>query len=132
VNPGFNIIEEKHYPDEIFDTKIGIIEMLKIVKDEKTLPYEFAVIGLDTLLFYASEPEKIARYINDLLRDKANFLTRKQYIIQVLIRGEIEVIESNDRPRLYYKNKEFLLYDVFGRVKQIRSKHFLAPLNLQS
>ena len=132
MNSGFNIIEEQHYSDEVFEAKIGIIEMLKIVKDEKALPYEFAVIGLDALLFYANEPEKIARYINDLLRDKANFLTRKQYIIQVLIRGELEVIESNDRPRLYYKNKEFLLYDIFGRVKQIRSKHFLAPLNLQS
>lgn len=106
--------------------------MLKIVKDEKTLPYEFAVTGLDTLLFYASEPEKVARYINNLLRDKANFLTRKQYTIQVLVRGELEVIESNERPRLHYMNKEFLLYNIFGRVKQIRSKHFLAPLNLQS
>jgi len=132
VNPGFNIIEEKHYPNEVFETKIGIIELLKIVKDEKTLPYEFTITGLDALLYYASEPEKIARYINDLLRDKANFLTRKQYIIQVLIRGELEVIESNDRPRLHYMNKEFLLYDIFGRTKQIRSKHFLAPLNLQS
>lgn len=132
MEPGFNIIEEQRYKDEVFEARMGIIEMLKIVKDEKTLPYEFAVTGLDTLLFYASEPEKIARYINDLLRDKANFLTRKPYIIQVLIRGKLEVIESNDRPKLHYMNKEFLLYDIFGRVKQIGSKHFFAPLNLQS
>jgi len=132
VNSGFNIFEEKYYPDKVFKTKIGIIELLKIVKHEETLPYEFVVTGLDALLFYANEPEKIARYINDLLGNKANFLTRKQYIVQVLIKGQLEVVEGNDRPRLHYKNKEFLLYKVFGRVKQIGSKHFLAPLNLWS
>ena len=133
MNPGFNIIEyNKNYLDEMFDKKMGIIEFLRLLREEETLPFEFAVTGLDVLLYYSDKPDKIARYISDLLRDRANFLTRKQYIIQIIVKGKLEVIETNERPWLHYMDKKFLLHDIFGRVKQVRVKHFIAPLNLQS
>ncbi len=132
MNPGFNIIEYKDYLDEIFDKKIGIIEFLRLLREEENLPFGFAVTGLDALLYYSDRPGKISRYISDLLCDRANFLTRKQYIIQVLVNGGLEVIETNDRPWLLYRGKKFQLHEIFGRVKQVGLKHFLAPLNLQS
>jgi len=83
-------------------------------------------------LYQAKDIEEISRYISNLLQDAANFLVRGNYIIQIIIEGELFVVETYERPRVKYKNKEFLLYPIFGKVKQVDLKHFIAPLNLQS
>jgi len=129
---GFNIIEKKEYLDQIFKDKMSIIEFLRQVYREEKLPPNFAVVGIENLLYYSEEPEKISRKIRNLLQDAANFFVRGNYIIQILIEGKIEVIESSERPRINYKDKQILLYPIFGRVKQVDLKHFIAPLNLQS
>ncbi|GAI42779.1 unnamed protein product, partial [marine sediment metagenome] len=59
-------------------------------------------------------------------------LVSGSYIIQLVIEGDIQVVESTEKPRVLYKNEEFNLYPVIGRVKQLDLKHFHAPLNLQS
>jgi hypothetical protein len=127
---GFNIIEKTN--PKIFQEKLSIIEFLRKIRKEEKLPFNFAVIGLDALLYYAEDREKISKYIRDMLQDHANFLTTGNYIIQIIIEGTLRVVESSERPRVQYKEEEFLLYPIFGRVKQIDLKHFLAPLNLLS
>ncbi|RLI08131.1 hypothetical protein DRO24_01775 [Candidatus Bathyarchaeota archaeon] len=132
MNIGFNIIEKREYPDKIFKERVSIIEFLRKVLKESKLPYNFAVFGLEALLYHAEDMDEISRYIRNLLQDKTNFLVRGNYIIQMAIDGKIEVVETYERPRIKYKDKEFLIYPIFGRVKQIDLKHFIAPLNLQS
>lgn len=127
---GFNIIERGD--PEIFEDKLSITEFLRKIREEERLPYNFAVTGLDTLLYSAEDREETERYIRTLLQDVANFLVAGNYIIQVVVEGDLYVVESYERPRVRYKGEEILLYPVFGRVKQIDIKHFLAPLNLLS
>ena len=127
---GFNIIEETN--PQIFEEKISIIEFLRKLRQEEKFSYNFAITGVDTLLYYAEDREKVSKYIREILQDHANFLVAGNYIIQVVIEGTLHVVESFERPRVKYKEEEFLLYPIFGRVKQIDLKHFLAPLNLLS
>jgi len=132
MNIGFNIIEKKEYQNQIFKDRMSVVEFLKKVYREEKLPLNFAVFGIENLLYYSEEPEKISIKIRNLLQDAANFLVRGNYIIQIVIEGEIEIVESSERPRINYKDKQILLYPIFGRVKQVDLKHFIAPLNLQS
>ena len=127
---GFNIIEKIN--PQIFKEKISIIEFLRRIRNEEKFPYNFAITGVDTLLYHAEDIEKVSTYIREILQDHANFLVAGNYIIQVVMEGTLHVVESLERPRVKYKGKEFLLYSIFGRVKQIDLKHFLAPLNLLS
>jgi len=127
---GFNIIHRSN-PD-IFKERISIIQFLKDLNDGKRFPPDFAVYGLDSLLYYADDRERIAKYIRNILQDNANHLASGNYIIQIIIEGEIKVVESDERPRVVYKNEEFPLYPVIGRMKRLDLKHFHAPLNLQS
>ena len=127
---GFNIIEKTN--PEIFREKISIIEFLRRTRKEEKFPYNFAVTGLDTLLYYTEDKKEISRYIRKTLQDHANFLDRGNYIIQIVIDGTLHIVESYEKPRVRYKGEEFLIYPIFGRVKQIDLKHFLAPLNLTS
>lgn len=129
---GFNIIEKKEYSNQIFKDRMSIVEFLRQVYREEKLPFNLAVFGIENLLYYSEEPEKISRTIRNLLQDAANFLVRGNYIIQIVVEGKIEIVESSERPRVNYKEKQFLLYPVFGRVKQADLKHFIAPLNLLS
>jgi len=129
---GFNIIKLQQYQDKIFPDKLSIIEFLRKVFREEKLPYNISVFGLEELLYQAEDLDKISKYISNLLQDAANFFVRGNYIIQILIEGDLFVVEIYERPRVKYKNKEFLLYPIFGKVKQIDLKHFIAPLNLQS
>ena len=127
---GFNIIEKTN--PEIFKEKMSIIEFLRKVRKEEKLPNNFAVIGLDTLLYYTKDREKVSRYIRNTLQDHANFLVRGNYIIQIVMEGTLHIVETYERPRVKYKDQEFLIFTIFGRVKQVDLKHFLAPLNLTS
>jgi uncharacterized protein YihD (DUF1040 family) len=127
---GFNIIQKNN--PYIFKDKISIIQFLKDLSDGKGFPRDFAVYGLDTLLYYASDRDEVAKYIRNILQDYANHLVAGNYIIQLVIEGDIKVVESDERPRVVYKNEEFHLYPVIGRVKRLDLKHFHAPLNLQS
>jgi len=127
---GFNIIEKTN--PEIFKEKISIIEFLRKIRKEEKFPYDFAVTGLDTLLYYTEDKKEISEYIRKTLQDHANFLDRGKYIIQIVIDGTLHIVESSERPRVKHKEEEFLLYPIFGRVKQVDIKRFLAPLNLTS
>ncbi len=129
---GFNIIERKEYSNYIFKERMSVVEFLRRVYREGELPLNFAVFGIENLLYYSEEPEKISREIRNLLQDAANFFVRGNYIIQILIEGRIDVVESSERPRINYKDKQILLYPIFGRVEQVDLKHFIAPLNLSS
>jgi hypothetical protein len=126
---GFNIIERSN--PELFDEQLSIMEFLKRIAEEE-FPLNFAVTGLDALLYYAEDRDKISRYIRDILQDHANLLIKGNYIIQIAIEGTLHIVESFERPRIKYREEEFLLYPIFGRVKQVDAKHFLAPLNLLS
>ena len=129
---GFNIIEKREYLNQIFEDRMSIIEFLRMVQRKETLPLNLAVFGLENLIYYSEESEKVSKKIRNLLQDAANFLVRGNYIIQIVVDGKIEIIESFERPKVNYKNKQILLYPIFGRVKQVDLKHFIAPLNLQS
>ncbi len=127
---GFNIIEGR-YP-RIFKEKISIIQFLKDLTDSKRFPRDFAVYGLDSLLYYSQDREEIAKYVWNILRDQANQLVARSYIIQFIINGNLKVGESDEKPIVVYKNEEFSLYPVIGRVKRLDIKHFYVPLNLLS
>jgi len=132
MNIGFNIIEKKEYSNQIFKDRMSIVEFLRQVYREEKLPLNLSVFGIESLLYYSEEPEKISRKIRNLLQDAANFLVRGNYIVQIVVDGKIEIVESSERPRVNYKDKQILLYPIFGRVKQVDLKHFIAPLNLLS
>ncbi|RKX76683.1 MAG: hypothetical protein DRP87_11195 [Spirochaetes bacterium] len=127
---GFNIIEKSN-PD-IFREKISIIQFLKGLNEARRFPPDFAVYGLDAFLYYAQDRDETSKYIRNILQDNANHLVSGNYIIQIVIEGDIKVVESDERPRVVYKNEEFHLYPVIGRVKRLDLKHFHSPLNLQS
>ena len=129
---GFNVIEKKEYSNHIFKDRMSIVEFLRQVYREEKLPLNLSVFGIESLLYYSEEPEKISRKIRNLLQDIANFLVRGNYIIQIVVDGKIEIVESSEKPRINYKDKQIILYPIFGRVKQVDLKHFIAPLNLQS
>lgn len=119
---GFNLIEKSH--PEIFEEKIGIIEFLRRIMKGEKLSYNLAVIGLDTLLYYAEDEEGISRHVRNILQDHANSFVAGNYIIQIIIEGNLYVVESSERPRVKYREEELLLYPIFGRVKQVDVKHF--------
>ena len=127
---GFNVIDKTN--PYIFREKISIIQFLKDLSYGERFPRDFAVFGLDSLLYYAEDRDEIARYIRNILQDNANYLVAGSYIIQLVMEGDIKIVESDERPRIIYKNEEFHLYPVIGRVKRLDLKHFHAPLNLQS
>lgn len=127
---GFNIIEKSN--PNIFREKISIIQFLKDLADDKRFARDFAVCGLDSLLYYAHDRDEIAKYIRNILQDNANQLVAGNYIIQLIIEGHIKIIESDEKPIVVYKNEEFHLYPVIGRVKRVDMEHFHAPLNLLS
>ncbi len=129
---GFNIMEKKEYSNQVFKERMSIVEFLRQVYREEKLPLNLAVFGIESLLYYSEEPDKISRKIRNLLQDAANFLVRGNYIIQIVVEGKIEIVETSEKPRINYKDKQILLYPIFGRVKQVDLKHFIAPLNLQS
>ncbi|GAB6076776.1 hypothetical protein [Desulfurobacterium crinifex] len=129
---GFNILEKKECKNELFKDRMSIVEFLRQVYREKKLPRDFAVYGLEEMLYRSKNPDRLSRKVWHLLTDAANFLTRNYYIIQIVIDGKIEIIEDSEKPVVNYKNKRFRLYPIFGRVKQKDLKHFIAPLNLQS
>jgi len=129
---GFNILEKREYRNELFNEKMSIIEFLRQIYKEENLPRDFAIFGLEELLYCSEDPDKLSKEIWRLLTDAANFLTRGYYIIQIVIDGKVEIIEDSEKPVVNYKNKRFRLYPIFGRVKQKDLKHFIAPLNLQS
>ncbi|RLE09568.1 hypothetical protein DRJ04_09800 [Candidatus Aerophobetes bacterium] len=127
---GFNIIHKSN--PNIFKEKFSIIQFLKDLMNGKKFHPDFAVYGLDSLLYYAEGRDEIAKYIRNILQDNANHLVAGNYIVQIVIEGDIKVVESDERPKVVYKNEEFHLYPVIGRVKRLDLKHFHAPLNLQS
>jgi hypothetical protein len=127
---GFNIIEGR-YP-RIFKEKISIIQFLKDLSVDKRFARDFAIYGLDSLLYYAHDRDEISQYIRNILQDNANQLVAGNYIIQLIIEGSIKVIESDKRPKIVYKNAEFYLYPVIGKVNRVDMNHFHAPLNLSS
>ena len=130
IDIGFNIIHRSN-PD-IFRERISIIQFLGDLNRGSRFPPDFAVFGLDSLLYYVEDREKMAKYIRHTLQDNANYLTSGNYIIQIVIEGDIKVVESDEKPRVVYKDEEFPLYSVIGRLKRVDLKHFYAPLNLQS
>jgi len=127
---GFNIIEKNS--NEIFKNRISIIQFIKELVDQKRFLPDFGITGLDTLLYYSKNREEIAKYIRNVLQDNANHLVSGSYIIQIVIEGDLQVVEDAEKPRVIYKNEEFNLYSTFGRLKRLDLKHFYAPLNLQS
>lgn len=127
---GFNIIERTN--PNIFKERISIIQFLKDLGEGKKFASDFAIYGLDSLLYYSQDRDEIAKYIRNILQDNANHLVTGSYIIQLVMEGDIKVVESDEKPRLVYKNEEFHLYPIIGRVKRLDLKHFHAPLNLQS
>ena len=76
--------------------------------------------------------QRIEKKFKNILQDNVNNLVIGNYIIQIVVEGDIQVVENAEKPRVIYKNEEFNLYTIIGRVKRIDLKHFLAPLNLQS
>jgi len=129
---GFNIIEKGEYTNHIFKDRMSIVEFLRQVYRKEKLSLNLSIFGIETLLYYSKEPEKLSKKLRNLLQDAANFLVRGHYIIQVVVNDKIEVVESSERPRINYKDKQILIYPIFGRVNQVDLKHFLAPLNLLS
>ena len=129
-NQPYYIIEKSN--KDIFKDKISIIEFIKNLIIQKRFYPDLAVIGLDALLYYSEKREEISRYIRNTLQDNANHLISGSYIIQIVIEGDLQVIEDAEKPRVIYKNKEFNLYSIFGRLKRLDLKHFYVPLNIQS
>lgn len=78
---GFNIIHRSNL--DIFKEKISIIQFLKDLNVGKRFPPDFVVFGLDSLLYYAEDREKIAKYIRNILQDNANHLVSGNYITQM-------------------------------------------------
>jgi len=127
---GFNIIERNH--PNIFKEKISITQFLKDLNEGRRFARDFAVLGLDSLIYFAEDRKDISKYIRTILQDNANLLVGGNYIIQFVIEGHIKVVESDEKPIIVYKNTEFSLYPVIGRVRRLDLKHFFAPLNLLS
>lgn len=111
---------------------MSIVNFLKNLIREDYIPYNLAIYGLEELIFRSEYPEETSKLIRDILQESANFLIRGNYIIQIIIEGDLEVIESPEKPRINYLNSKIPIYLIFGRVKQIDLKQFYAPLNLQS
>lgn len=127
---GFNIVQKNN--PEIFPRRTSIIRFLRGLKKGEEFPRDFAVLGVDSLIFYAEDKEEISKYIRNTLADNANQLVSKNYIIQIVIEGDLEVIEDAEKPIVKYQNESFSLYNIFGRMKRIDLEQFLAPLNIQS
>ena len=130
MREGFNIIDKKN--PEIFDGKISILNFLRMLKAEEKLPPYFAVVGLEALLYYAENREETSKYVRKTLENASNILATGHYIIQVVVDGDLYVVESSERPKIRYNGEEISLNPVFGRVKQLDVSYFLAPLNIRS
>jgi len=127
---GFNIISKNN--PQIFAEKMSIIQFLKGLNKGEKFPPDFAVIGLDSLLYYAENKEETSKYIKNILLDNVNHLVAGNYIVQIVIEGDIQVVEDSEKPRVNYKNEEFNLYPILGRMKRLDLRYFHTPLNLQS
>ena len=127
---GFNIIEKNN--PEIFPERMSIVKFVKGLERGENFPPDFAIIGVDSLIYYAENRDKVSKYIRNILLDNVNQLVAGNYIIQVIIEGHLEVIEDAEKPIVNYKNETFDLYQIFGRMKRIDLRHFHAPLNIQS
>ena len=127
---GFNVIEKSN--PNIFKERMSIIQFIKGLSESEKFARDFAVLGLDSLLYYAEDQDIISKYIKNILQDNANQLVGRNYIIQIVVEGQLKVIDSYNRLKVVYKNKEIPLSPIFGRFKPLDVNHFHVPLNLSS
>ena len=127
---GFNVIEKSN--PNIFKERMSIVQFLKGLSESKEFVRDFAVLGLDSLLYYSDDQDITSKYIKNVLQDNANQLVGRNYIIQIVIEGQFKVIESYNRLKVVYKDKEISLSPIFGRFKPLDVNHFHVPLNLSS
>ena len=89
---GFNVIEKSN--PNIFKERMSIIQFIKGLSKSEKFARDFAVLGLDSLLYYAEDQDIISKYIKNILQDNANQLVGRNHIIQIVVEGQLKVIDG--------------------------------------
>ena len=132
MKPGYNFIESRAIQEgkvKVFKDRLSIVEFIRRVKDERGLPLDVTVLGLDQLLYSAENREEISRYIKDLLIEKVNFLMRRNICVEFILEGSLEQWQH---PIVRFNDEDLDLYKIFGTMERVDVNHFFAELNIQS
>jgi len=132
MRPGaYNIVEQSAGYDA-YPTTLSIIEFLRVVWREESLPArEVTVTGLDTLLVGVPQDQQreVARFIRDALQDVANLMFNRNQTVQFVVRGKIDRAQDFEirQPSGEYAN----LTAIFGnRLQQEANDWLVAPLSI--
>ena len=108
LKPGFNIVENEY---ESFDT-MTILELLRRIYRNESIPRRVTVRGLDILLSNSYEQEEMVHFISSFLREGQNQgLIRPTTTIQFVINGNISKdIHTCIKVRNEYISLENLFY----------------------
>jgi hypothetical protein len=127
---GFHVVSrEEARKHGRFDDRVSVVEFLRCLRAERDLPLDVTVSGLDEFLRAADDTDAAVRFVNGVLADGANHLTRSQPVIQFVV-DDIE--HWDDHPVLPLNEGRARLDRVFGGLEQEGAKWYVSKLNVTS
>lgn len=133
MEEGFHIIERKSTKENdlpIFE-KISIIRWIQNTWNRDFEKFgDYTVVGFERVLSGVENQKEMAKYLRNMLVEKANYLVSTGATFQFLVDGSIEMWE---RPVVKSKGGETInLAPVFGSLERKGVNWFYRELNVQS
>lgn len=127
---GYHVVAEEALDDgEKFDDRMSIVEFLRRVDEMGDLPYDIAVVGLDSYLRGAEDPEQISEFIHDILSERVNYLLTNNPRVQFVV----DNVEYWDEPVLPDGDDRIGLDTIFrGSLEQMGPGWYSSNLNVTS
>lgn len=127
---GYHVVNEEALDDDDeFDERMSIVEFLRRVDEMDDLPYDIAVVGLDSYLRGAENSEEISEFIHDILSERVNFLMTNNPRVQFVV----DNVEYWDEPVLPDDDDRIELNTIFrGSLEQMGPGWYSSNLNVTS
>jgi len=125
---GYNLIEIDKIGNkyEDIDETISIINFLRLLNQNATIPKKIKVLGLERFLSIGDR--ELSKFVRNLLSQNASRLIQKNHIVLF----PVSHISLDTEPRLgRVEEKPIRLVPIFGnRLEQIDIGYFYAPFNI--
>lgn len=130
---GFNFVEDALIREgslEKFDKQMSIVRFLQGLSRNESIPSDVTVLGLESLLHSAEDPDQVSNLMRGILIESVNQLIMANPIVQFVVRGDLQTWEH---PIISYKGEKLPLRPIFGgSLKQIGVHHYHAEINVLS
>jgi hypothetical protein len=111
-----------------FEDQMSIVEFLRYVDQQRDLPYDVTVHGLDDYLLCAEDPEQACEYIHSVLRDSASFISLQNPCVQFVV----DDIEYWDEGVIPTDRGDIELRRIFRGIEKSGAGWYESNLNVSS